>query len=422
MNKQARPEDILKLGTVERYAPIDDTTVTRLVPKSEADPYVRDHNGNIKPIYANVIAMLRSEGREFDLRFDEFSRRHFCRGRLLSDGDIREIAEWIQRKGVTAAVSVISEGITRTAEGAPFHQVTDYLNALTWDQQPRLETFMIDHAGVTDTALNRAQIRKFMIQSAARIYKPGCQADATLVLEGEQNLGKSSLLRALFGEDWFTDHLPDMASKDAMLQLRGVWCIEIAELATLARTDAARIKQFLTSRSDRYREPYGRVTSDTPRSCVFAGTVNPGAGGYLKDETGGRRFWPIEVTHNVNVEAITRLRDQLWAEAVARFKAGETWHLDTDALVAAATEIQAGRYVGDPWQEAIEIFVSTRDEVTLTEILRDALDLLSVGKLSQADQNRVSRCLSHMKWERFQKRLPGGARTWVYRRGRNCHQ
>ena len=130
---------------------------------------------------------------------------------------------------------------------------------------------------------------------------------------------KSTAIKALF-DPWFTDELADLGSKDAAMQTRGVWGIEVSELDSMARTDVSRIKAFITRTTDRFRPPYGSRLMESPRSCVFWGTTNSDA--YLKDETGGRRFWPVK-SGKINIDLIREIRDQLWAEAVVLYEAGD---------------------------------------------------------------------------------------------------
>lgn len=389
--------------------------VTPLRPVNDGPDYFRTPKGEIKPIYYNVVRLLEYERDHWQLGFDTFAQRHTMRGRIMDDADLRAISDWVQRNGILASTGVIAEAAMAVADARPHHPVRDWLDGLTWDGVSRIDELLIDHAGVADTPLHRQQTAKFMIQAVARIYRPGCQADATLVLEGGQGAGKSTLLRELFGDDWFTDHLPDISTKDAMQQLAGVWCIEIAELATLGKSDAAKIKQFLTSRVDRYRPSYGRLVVDVPRQCVFAGTVNPGAGGYLKDETGGRRFWPVAVGADINTGAIRDNRDQYWAEAVTRYRDGETWHLANGDAAKAAQEAQADRFVYDPWQETIETFLRDRSETSVADVLIEALGLTEKGRWTQGDMNRVARCLTHIGWNRFRARRDGRLQ-WRYKR------
>ena len=383
---------------------------------ANSSEYVFQGGFKFAPIFSNVAKMLRERGQKFDLKYDEFSQKALCCGEELKDQHIRLITDWVQRLRCLASQNVVADAIAYVAEENAFHPVKDYLDSLEWDGASRVDTFFIDLAGTTDSALNRAITARWLIQAVARIYRPGCQADATLILEGTQGLGKSTLLRTLFGSDWFTDHLPDIESKDAKLQLRGKWGIELAELATLSKSETASIKAFLTSVADDFRKPYERTTVNIPRSCVFAGTVNPGAMGYLKDETGGRRFWPIEVTKKIDFDAIKKLRDQIWAEAVVRFKRGEIWHLNEPHLIQAVQALQADRYVGDPWLPVIEEYISEWNYVTLNELLGEALKLDNVGKWGLADSRRASQCLSHLGWVRYQARTAHGRTEYRFRR------
>ena len=135
------------------------------------------------------------------------------------------------------------------------------------------------------------------------------------------------------------------------MHMQGVWIIEIAELDAIGKAEVSRIKAFLTRTTDRFRPPYGRYTIEVPRQCVFAGTVNPDT--YLRDETGNRRFWPVRCG-TIDIDALARDRDQLWAEAVARFRAGAIWWIDTPELIAAAKAEQEKRYQADAWDARID--------------------------------------------------------------------
>ena len=255
-----------------------------------------------------------------------------------------------------------------------------------------------------------------------------------LVLEGSQGARKSTALKILAGEEWFTDELPDLGSKDAAMHMQGVWIIEIAEFDAIGKAEVSRIKAFLTRTTDRFRPPYGRYTIEVPRSCAFAGTVNPDT--YLRDETGNRRFWPVRCGM-IDIDALARDRDQLWAEAVARFRDGAIWWLDTPELVATATAEQAKRYQADAWDDLIEHWLThkTRTEyptfgapvreraapltsVSVGEVLEHAIGI-APAFWTQKDQNRVSAYLKRNNWARRLCRDASGRtakREWRYER------
>lgn len=271
------------------------------------------------------------------------------------------------------------------------------------------------------------------MSAVVRVFVPGAKADCALILEGPQGIKKSTAL-SVMAQPWFTDRLSDLGSKDAAMETKGVWIIEIAELDTMSRAEVSAIKAFMSRTHDRFRPPYGKRLVDLPRQCVFAGSINP-EGGYLKDATGGRRFWPV-LCGQIDIDGLARDRDQLWAEARDRYRKGEPWWLETPELNACASEEQADRYHGDAWEEVIRDYLDNEIEwadygcgawrshrsarpqpltdVTVGEILEKALGI-EKGRWTQADQNRVARCLITMGFTRCKARRPGGRREWRYR-------
>ena len=172
---------------------------------------------------------------------------------------------------------------------------------------------------------------------------------------------------------------------------------ELAELDSLARAEETKIKAFMSRRTDRFRPPYGERVIERPRQCLSAGTTNK-IGGYLRDETGGRRFWPVRVGE-IDVVGLQAARDQLWAEAVARYRNGEPWWLNTPELTGAAASVVAERYNSDAWQDLIADHLVGRSQTSTTEILRDVLKL-EVGRWDKSHQTRVGICLSRLGWEK----------------------
>jgi predicted P-loop ATPase len=229
------------------------------------------------------------------------------------------------------------------------------------------------------------------------------------ILEGAQGRGKSTLLRVLF-EPWHSDEIADFGSKDAAMQLSGAWLIEISELDAMSRADAGRIKAFISRTTDRYRPPYGTRVIEQPRSCVFWGTTN--SDGYLRDDTGGRRFWPVKIGR-IDIDGLAAVRDQLWAEAQHAYGAGEKWWFQSPDVQNAAEEEQRARYEGDPWDAMISKYVANRSFVTIPEVLTEVINL-PTGQWAQREQNRVSRCLRSLSFTRCQRRKSGQL-VWGYR-------
>jgi predicted P-loop ATPase len=263
--------------------------------------------------------------------------------------------------------------------------------------------------GVQQNKYSAAVGARWMISAVARVYRPGVKADCCLILEGPQGSKKSTALRTLAGP-YFTDELADLGSKDAALQTRGVWIIELSELDTLSRTDVGRIKAFMSRTTDRFRPPYGKRLIESPRQCVFAGSVNHS--NYLRDDTGGRRFWPV-ACDSINIQLLSQDRDQLWAEAKARFDDGSAWWLEAADLLEDAAREQADRYDSDPWQELIVRWVQGKHSVSISDILSRCLDK-PTAQWTQVDKNRIARSLQSIGWARYRERTETGL-EWRYR-------
>ncbi len=327
-----------------------------------------------------------------------------------TDHEDRLAAEWLQRQGILVSVEVAGQAVQTAARDHTFHPVKTYLQRLHWDGVERLDGWLSTYLGVEDAEYSRAVGSRWMISAVARIFRPGAKADCCLILEGPQGIRKSTALRTLAGE-YFTDELADLGTKDAAMQTRGVWIIELSEIDSLSHSEVARIKAFMSRTTDRFRPPYGMRLVESPRQCVFAGTVNHST--YLRDETGGRRFWPV-ACGRIEVEALARDRDQLWAEATARFDGGAVWWLETAELVQLASDEQIDRYEGDPWEEIIGPWVEGRGSVSIGEVLDKCLQKAQ-ALWTQTDKNRAARCLRALAWERYRERN-GSRLEWRYRK------
>jgi predicted P-loop ATPase len=320
-----------------------------------------------------------------------------------------------------------AEAVQTVARENSFHPVLDYLRSLEWDGVPRISEWLTIYLGAEATEFTKAIGRRWLISAIARVERPGCQVDHTLLLEGPQGIKKSTALRTLATDDWFVDHVSDLGTKDSRLDLCGKWIVELSEMDRVRGAQLERVKAFLTQRIDHFRPPYGRRSEDVRRQCVFAASVNNETP--LTDETGNRRWWPVRCGA-IDIDALIHDRDQLWAEAYKRYHAGDVWWLDSAELNQAALQEQDERYDPGVWDDLIldwaddpkqryerdgqtqlpiEPFNSTRDRVTVTDILVHAIRK-PPDRCTQADRNQVVRCLVHHGWRVKQDRTRGPLR------------
>lgn len=285
------------------------------------------------------------------------------KGAAVTDDDTVKIKAWLaQRFRFEPNRNLVSEAITLNALKHSSHPVREYLDGLRWDGVERIDRWLFDYmeAKAPKTYL-RAVSRKTLCAMVARILYPGIKFDHILVMEGGQGIGKSTAGRILASEEWFCDTLPDIRDKDAMLNLQGAWVVEIGELATLKRADSESHKAFLSRQTDRVRPPYGERWIDVPRQCIFLGTTNPGS--YLKDKTGNRRYWPVEVGQ-CNFTGLEKVRDQLLAEAVEAFEVfAETLWLEGDAKRQAERlqAVKVGEDEGSFMLESLRRFIKEEE-------------------------------------------------------------
>jgi predicted P-loop ATPase len=327
--------------------------------------------------------------------------------RPLTDNDVTALQEWIQLAGIiNVSRDVMHQAVDLRAYECRFHPVRDYLDGLVWDGTPRAETWLATYLGTQPSEYASAIGRMFLIGMAARIYKPGCKLDNMLIFEGAQGARKSTAC-AILGGEWFSDNLPDVThGKDTAQHLAGKWLIEVAEMSATSKAEAEALKAFISRPTERYRPSYGRREIVQPRQCVFIGTTNRDT--YLRDETGGRRFWPVKVGR-VDTEALTRDRDQLLAEAVHLYRHGVAWWPD-DALERELIKPeQEARFDSDIWEEIVTVYVEGRDRVTITDVAT-ALEI-PTGKAGRADQNRIAAILSRLNFQRGKKDA-AGRRSW----------
>jgi predicted P-loop ATPase len=385
------------------------------------DALLKNGKGEVKPLLANAMTSLRlSPDWHNRLRFDIFHNRAEVDGRApWSAGDSNStqewsnqhdvlLAEWLQHQGIYVGSEIAAQAVDVVAREHIVHPVREYIAKCTWDATPRLDGMLEKYFGAEPSDYAKAVGSKWAISAVARIDQPGCKADCAIVFEGTQGKRKSTAIKAM-SEPWYSDQISEFGSKDAAIEVQGVWVIELAELEAIKAVEVAKIKAFMSRSNDRFRPPYGRRVSDVPRQCVFAGTTNSNQ--YLRDETGGRRFWPIACIGRIDVEGLHAVRDQLWAEARDRYLSGETWWFETAPLLATARHEQQGRYKTDPWEESIATLAAASERLSIAEVLTHLN--IPLKERDQRDANRVAHALRALEWERRQG-YENGKKKWYY--------
>lgn len=339
------------------------------------------------------------------LQFNEF-RNH---SEILNGHDVLEpvgdlhviqTTEKLQRSGFIHARSMgVREAINLVAAERPYHPIRDWLDGLKWDGIDRLDHWLVQCLGCDDTVYVRAIGRMFPISMVARVMKPGCQADYMLVLEGEQGIYKSTICRILAGPANF-GYLPPKFDTDpvrASMSLRGKWLLEVAELEAFSGEKTESLKAFITQPIENYTPKYGHYEVHEPRQCLLIGTTNRDQ--YLSDPTGGRRFWPV-LTREIDPDALTGMREQLFAEAVHRYRAKEPYWPDAAFEAKHIKPQQDARRETEPWAEIIRPWLATQGshKIALVSVWKDCL----FGRIDAYDhkvRRSLGRAMRECGWD-----------------------
>lgn len=425
-------------------------------PWSAALVWNKDRDGNptsLKNVASNVYAVLTHDRAwQGALRLNKLtSVVEIWSGPVLAPGapvPVQLADEWVtiirnwfaqrpeEKLRVDVSTGVMYEQINAVAKAHAYDPVEDYLNGCgEWDGVPRLDTWLetylgaqtIGEAGEDITEYVRAVAAKWLIAACARTYEPGCQMQNVLILEGEQGLGptglrgKSSALAALASREFFTGTAIDIRSPNAPMMTTRTWIVELAELDGFARAEDTARKEFFARDVEEFRPPYGRVVVKRPRRCVFAGTGN--RDDYLSDPTGNRRYWPVRVTR-ADVAGIERDRDQLWAEARERYRAGvaaETpclwWLTPEEEMIARGVTDE--RMAPDEWSDAVLGWWTgaggRKRDVRVLEVAKVALGI-TVDKLEPRTAQRIGKALRRAGFVKRRKH-DGGRLVWYYAPG-----
>lgn len=339
--------------------------------------------------------------------YDEFKQRLMTNWRTV-DNQPREWSDrhnlmlqlWFQRRlGMHSMTSSLaSDAATAIGIGDIRNCVTDYLSALKWDGELRLDNLLPVGFGTENNNYLRSVGRCWMIGMVARALRPGCKVDTMPVFEGVQGAMKSTALRVLVGNEWFAEASESVMSKDFFQALQGKLLVEIGEMDTFSRGEVAAVKRVMSCMVDRYRVPYGKIAEDHPRMGVFAGTTNKDD--WNRDETGARRFWPV-ACGVINIQWLRANREQLFAEAVAAYLDNAPWW---DVPAEDARREQDKRRPDDAWHDDIESFVRGKAWITTTEVLTDCVKL-ELSRHTGIEQRRVGNVMRALGWRKEVRRV-----------------
>lgn len=382
-----------------------------------------DENGKPKKTRNNVLKILQHDpalhGR---IGYDQFASRYMALGalpwamkkdepRIWTDTDDSGVQWYLENRfDITGKDKILDAVRLFSEEHGGFNPVTDYLKGLTWDGISRLDTLFIDYLGAADNVYTRAVCRKAFIAAVARAFEPGCKYDTMPVLVGSQGIGKSSLIR-IMGKNWYADGLNTFDGKEASENIQGSWIIEAGEMAGYSRAEDNAVKQFLSRQVDVFRKSYGRRTEEYPRRCVFFGSTNKHE--FLKDLTGNRRFWPVQLgatkpTKNV-FENLPGEVDQLWAEAVHKYRQGESLIIEDNAdVLALANAARESHMEGSAKAGVVEEFLLQKVPSNWSTMSVDARRMFLKAGSAVAGQDLVYRdriCAAEVWCECFDKEL-----------------
>lgn len=327
--------------------------------------------GKYLPTIDNVKKILMNDPNlKNKFAFNEFTLKYRILGTLpwykereekdWSDTDDAGLRYYLERLYGIKNKGAILDAWVLVATENKYHPVRDYLNGLKWDKEARLESLFIDYLGADDNEYTKAVTRKSLVAAVARIFEPGIKFDTATIFVGHQGCGKSYLIK-LLSKNWGSDSFTTVQGKEAYEQIQGFWIIELAEMSAFKKADLETIKHFLTKQEDSFRAAYARHVETHKRQCIFFGTTNTYE--FLKDQTGNRRFFPIDVhpqkkKKDMFIELTDKEVDQVWAEAVEIYKNGqEEIYMNTEKLKNLAKEEQERHLLENPMMGDIRAYL-----------------------------------------------------------------
>lgn len=371
--------------------------------------------GPVKNVIANVITVLRYAPRWSGcLAWDQFSntvvwkKEAPWRDNYLASRDVKRHSMWtdeddirfvdeLNHAGIDVGKQTVIDAVKVVAKEDTTHAVREYLTGIEWDKTPRVERWLSEYMNVEDTEYSRKAGMWWLIQAVARAMDPGCIAKYVLCLEGEQDAGKSTALK-LLANGWVMDSELDLRSKEAYMNIQGVWIVELAEGRVFGRANQAELKGFISPTHDRYIPKFENRAIKVPRQCVFALTINESS--YLSDPTGAVRYWPVRVESEIDFEKLLRDRDQLWAEALQMYKDGVKPYPQTKEDKILFAEQAEQRRTELPYEVEVRDFVKGKSMVAIQEIL-DELEIKKDNPRIKAVRQDIINALTTLGWVQF---------------------
>lgn len=465
----ARVRDFLR-GARTFVSPNDEARAKAANPPSDAgasdeedsiawrSKLIQASNGSIKPVRENIVLALDGQtlqgGRhlrgipeaEGVIAFNEFTNNveklkpapWKSRGKVWEEVEDLELGDWLSREHYLPSMSsqTLEEAVKMVAWRRRFHPVRERIEALrgTWDRQPRLKNWLrraclVDGGKGIDEPTRKYLARAgtwFLMALVARVMTPGCKFDYMLIFEGGQGMGKSTLAE-LLGLGWFADTGLTLGDKDSYQNLQGILVYEWGELQNLSKAEVGKVKLFIASKKDWFRASFDKRPREYPRQVVFIGTTNESH--YLTDQTGNRRFWPVRVTRFVDLAWLRENLDQLLAEALEKFEAGDRFHPTFEEQRDLFDPQQMERTVEDSLESEIRRLLYDEDqkvphgglnwalvsEVSIGQLM-EAMGV-SVDKRTQVLTKQVSSVMARLGWARARASGKAGeSRPYVYRR------
>lgn len=293
----------------------------------------------------------------------------------------------------------IRDAIVNLSNYKAFHPVRDMLKKLPkWDGKERLTRLLPDICCAADNKYTQTVGVKMLVMAISRVMQPGCKVECMPIFTGWQGQYKSTLAKTLaLKDEWFLDNIGDISSKDAVMLMQGKWWVEVAELEGYTKKETESWKAFLSRQIDEVRLPYEAEKTIMPRQCVFFGTTNKDT--FLKDETGSRRIWPIEVDGYIDQTALKESLEQLYAEALVRYHQGEKVYIDDPETLELARIAQDKHYQIDAWEFKIKTWL-VKEQLSRTSVQDIWTDCLQrdIIYLDAKNQRRISIIMRHLKW------------------------